>query len=93
MRRILTTAALSLTAALGTITLANAPAKAWGDCNSFNYGIGRCVNEGYFRSSSSSYSPSLSRSYSVQRPMLLEQPRFQPSFGSGYYGGSSRWGW
>ena len=68
------------------------PAQA--GCSSFSYGIGSCVNEGYFRSNYSS--PSSSRYRSSDRPLLLEQPRFQPSFGSGYYGSSYRsssWGW
>ena len=92
MRRFLTTTALALSASLGLLVL-HTPAKA--GCSSFNYGIGSCVNEGYFRSNDSS--PSSSSYRSNDRPLLLEQPRFQPSYGSGgYYGNSQRsssWGW
>lgn len=93
MRRFLTTTALTVSAGLGLLGL-HTPAQA--GCSSFSYGIGSCVNEGHFRSSYSS--PSSSRYRTSDRPLLLEQPRFQPSFGSGsgYYGSSYRsssWGW
>ncbi len=89
MRRLITTAALAVTTGLGLFGLSSA-AKA--ECSSFSYGIGSCVNQGYSRSSYSS--PSFSRYRSEDRPMLLEQPRFQPSFQSGYYGSSyNSWGW
>lgn len=90
MRRLFSTAALSLTAALGLLTLSTTSAKA--ECNSFTYGIGGCVNQGYFRSSYSS-TPSFQRYRSDDRQLLLEQPRFQPSFGGGYYGNSGLRGW
>lgn len=91
MRRFLTTTALTVSAGLGLLGL-HAPAQA--GCSSFSYGIGSCVNEGYFRSGYSNTS-----SYRTSdRPLLLEQPRFQPSYGNdgGYYGSSYRsssWGW
>jgi hypothetical protein len=88
MQRLLTTAALAVAAGLGLLSLSSA-AKA--QCSSLSYGIGSCVNQGYSRSSySNDSSPSLSRYRSDNRPLLLEQPRFQPSFGSGYYGSSYR---
>ena len=90
MRRLFSTAALSLTAALGLLTISSTAAKA--ECNTFNFGIGGCVNEGYFRSSYSS-SPSFQRYRSDDQQLLLEQPRFQPNFGGGYYGSSWLRGW
>lgn len=93
MRRFLTATALTLSTGLGLFSV-QAPARA--ECSSFSYGIGSCVNQGTFRSGYSS--PSSSRYRSDDRPMLLEQPRFQPSFGSrnDSYGNSypsSSWGW
>lgn len=62
---------------------------AQAQCNSFNAGIGSCVNHGYGRSSTSNNS-SLTRYRNDNRPLLMEQPRFQPNFGSGTYGSNYR---
>lgn len=88
--------ALLLTAALPAAIAASAPtALAQSPCNSFSYGIGNCANEGNFRPTNRNNSGygSGSNGGSYQ-PTLLEQPRFQPGFGSGYnYNNSPRYGW
>jgi hypothetical protein len=86
MRHLLTTAALAVTAGLGLFSVGSA-AKA--QCNSFNAGIGSCVNHGYGRSSTSNNS-SFTRYRNDNRSLLMEQPRFQPNFGSGTYGNTYR---
>ncbi|WP_255144081.1 hypothetical protein [Synechococcus sp. EJ6-Ellesmere] len=71
-----------VSAALFTSLYGAQGANASPECNSFNYGFGRCVNEGQFRSSPSRNN--VGGYGSGNRPLLLEQPRFQPSFGQGY---------
>jgi hypothetical protein len=85
MRHLLTTAALAVTAGLGLFCVGSA---AQAQCNSFNAGIGSCVNHGYGRSSSNN--SSLTRYRNDNRSLLMEQPRFQPNFGSGSYGNTYR---
>lgn len=87
--------ALLLAVAVPTAVVSTTDVQAQSRCNSFNYGIGSCVNDGPFRSPNHNQPGfgSGSNPYGGgYRPMLLEQPRFQPSFPSGYYG-SPRYGW
>ena len=91
MRRLFSTAALSLTAALGLLTISSTAAKA--ECNTFNFGIGGCVNEGPFGGSYGNNRPSFQRFGNDDPQLLLEQPRTQPNFGGGYYGTSWLQGW
>lgn len=86
---------LLLAAALPAVVAAAPAALAQSRCSSFSYGIGNCVNEGNFRPTYRNNSGYGSGSYgSSYRPTLLEQPRFQPGFGSGYNTNNSpRYGW
>ncbi len=71
-----------ITAALLASLYGPQAAKASPECNSFNYGIGRCVNEGQFRSYPSQNNGG---GYGTRyQPTSLEQPRFQPNYGQGY---------
>jgi hypothetical protein len=83
----LAAAAAAFTATAAGI-LPTAPAAAYPRCNSFNAGIGECVNSGWNNGSFQSRS----RYNGGYQPMLLEQPRFQPTFGQGYYPSSGRSG-
>lgn len=85
VRTVLSTSAvvLSVAAACFAVPLA---AEAYPRCSSFSYGIGHCVNSGW---NNGGYQPRQVR-YDNSDGLLLEQPRFQPSFGSSYrYGGGS----
>ena len=85
IRTVLASGAFLLTAASAALTLSQ-PVQAYPRCSSFSYGIGNCVNEGW---NDGGFQPRRSRSES-SGGYLLEQPRFQPAFGSGWGSDSSR---
>lgn len=81
MRHILCSTLFLSAALLGSLFRAQS-AKASPECNSFNYGIGHCVNEGQFRSYPSRNSDGgYGNGY---HPLLLDQPRSRPNSGQGY---------
>ena len=80
LRALLAAATLGLSAA--AISLSAAPAQAYPNCSSLSYGIGNCVNQGW---NNGGFQPRQNRYNGGYQPMLLEQPRFQPNFGQGYY--------
>ena len=93
-RSLLTAGAVLLTAA-ATATVIPQAAEAYPRCSSFSYGIGQCVNQGW---NNGGFQPRTIRTNN-DGGLLLEQRRFQPSFGSGYGSGggyrrySSWYGW
>lgn len=93
-RSLLTTGAVLLTTA-AAMAVAPQAAEAYPRCSSLSYGIGNCVNQGW---NNGGFQPRTIRSGNGNG-LLLEQRRFQPSFGSSYGSGygnsrySSWYGW
>ena len=79
-RRLILSSAFALSAVM-SLVISPSPSEAYPRCNSMNYGIGTCFNNDW--NNNDVLSPLLNRNR--RQPMLLEQPRFQPSFGSGYF--------
>jgi len=80
-----------VSAALFTCFAGGQAALANPRCNSFNYGIGDCVNEGQFRS----YPSRNNDGGSGINPLLLDQPRSRShsGLGYGYSNNELRQGW
>jgi hypothetical protein len=79
--------AVLLAVAIPAAVVTAPAARAQAHCNSFNYGIGSCVNAGPFRPqyrNQPGYGSGGGSYNNGSQPLLLDQPRFQPQFPNNY---------